>query len=92
MALGGAGRKTFRHLESSINSTMLMWADEISWAYPWVGGDNCIKCNEGNEVEAIFEMLQDTNLYDIYLHGVENCRRYEVNKYITEYIEPLINK
>lgn len=90
-ALAGAGRKTFRNLEASLNSAMLMWTDEIAWAYPWIGGYNCIKCKEGDEIACVFEMLGGRQaLYEIYRNGVETCRKYEVNRYVKEYIEPSI--
>lgn len=91
-ALAGAGRKTFRHLEASLNSTMLMWADEIAWAYPWLGGYNCIKCNEGSEIDCVFEVLNDPILYEIYLNGVDTCKRYEAHRYVKEHVESNIIK
>jgi hypothetical protein len=49
----GAGQKTFRAAEVSINSVMLMWEDNLFWAENWVHGVNCIKCKQGDEVETI---------------------------------------
>lgn len=90
-ALAGAGRKTFRHLESSSNSAMLMWQDEMKWAYDWIDGYNCIVSKEGEEIKTIFERLDHSSLYDVYCRGAETCRKYEVNRYIKEYIEPIIH-
>lgn len=93
IALPGAGVKTFRHVESSFNSSMVKYKDELAWAYPWVGGENCIECEEGKEVAAVYDAIENENqLYEIYRNGVENCSRYEVRRYVAEYILPKINQ
>lgn len=92
ISIAGAGRVCFRHCEAPINSVMYMWEDEIKWAYEWVHSVNCIKSKEGNEIETIIGALQNHNLYDIYLAGTENVKKYQVNNYINNYILPIINK
>jgi hypothetical protein len=87
---GGAGRVCFRHTEASVNSVMAMWQDDIAWAYPWIHNVNCIRCEEGNEIEAIVEALANPDLYEIYLNGVANCEKYYLPNYIKNYIEPTI--
>ena len=86
----GAGRKCFRHTESSVNSVMAMWDDGLEWSFDWVNNVNCIKCEEGKEIEAIAEALGNPYLYEIYLAGVEQCRRYYLPNYI-EHLEKIIN-
>jgi hypothetical protein len=89
----GAGRGCFRHAESPINSVMLMWNDWIAWPYEWKEGENCLKCYEGFEIQAIIKALnQPDKLYEIYLSGVETCKKYYWENYINDYILPLINK
>jgi hypothetical protein len=88
----GAGRKTFRHLEASVNSAMLTWEDNFAWAYPWVHGENCIKCEQGKEVETIIEWLGKKELYDAYIECVHNANRYRPETYIPNYIEKKINE
>ena len=88
----GAGRKCFRHMEASMNSTMLMWEDEIAWTYEWEHNANCLISKEGEEIETIQQALNNPDLYEIYLAGVENCRKYELNTYINNYILPAIEK
>lgn len=93
LALPGAGLKTFRHVESSFNSAMAKYKDELAWAYQWIGGENCIECEEGKEVAAVYDAIESENqLYEIYRNGVENCSRYEVRRYVAEYILPKINQ
>jgi len=75
IAMPGAGIKTFRHCESPINSVMVKWKDYLAWAYPWVGGENCIETEDGKEIESIEQASENPNLYDIYKAGVENCQR-----------------
>lgn len=86
----GAGRVCFRHTEVSMNSVMLMWEDDIKWSFDWVHGRNCIKAQEGEEIEAIVEALDNPTLHDIYKAGVETCRQYHIDNY-KKHIENLIN-
>ena len=87
IALPGAGVKTFRHTESSYNAVMLKWPDNLAWAYPWVDGVNCLIAGEGGEIDAVFAAK---NLYETYCSGVENCRKYQVNNYVNNYLNPLL--
>lgn len=93
ISIAGAGRTCFRHAESPVNSVMLMWEDEIAWnkGMEWVHNENCIKCKQGEEVEAIVEALKNPNLYDIYLAGMINVDKYRFNNYLP-YLENIINK
>lgn len=90
LALGGAGSKTFRHMESSINAAMLMWHEHLAWTYEW-NNQNSIQCVNGKEIETIIKSLQNENLYDIYCNGVENCRKYYLPNYIA-HLEKTINE
>lgn len=87
----GAGRKTFRAAEVSANSVMLMWEDNMAWGAEWVGGFNCIKCRQGEEVEGI-EFWTQKNLYPLYVEGVKTWHKYYTKNYISNYIEPIINE
>lgn len=91
IALPGAGIKTFRHCEASLNSVMVKWKDNLAWAYPW-DETNCILTEEGKEIESVEQAVNNPNLYDIYRAGTENCQRYQINNYINNYINPLIAK
>ena len=88
----GAGRKTFRHLESSTNAVMLMYEDRLSWAYEWEHGVNCLKCEPTKELETIYDYFNQKDLYDIYRNGVETADKYRVQNYLNNYIQPLIDK
>lgn len=90
MALPGAGLKTFRHSESPINSVMVKYRDNLSWSFPW-DESNCILCDEGKEIEAIEEALQDEYLYDVYLEGVKQIDKYRLPNYIA-HLESKINE
>lgn len=91
ISMPGAGRVCFRHTESPLNAVMLMVDDGIKWSYDWVHNVNCLKSEQGGEIETIIEALKNPNLYDIYLAGVENCKKYYIDTYISEYINPIIN-
>lgn len=80
IALPGAGVKTFRHVESSVNSVMLKWKDNLAWSFPW-DSSNCIECEPGREIATIEEALQDEYLYEVYLEGTANAARYQVPNY-----------
>ena len=87
----GAGRKCFRHTEASVNSVMAMWDDGIEWTYPWIDNVNCIKCEEGKEIDTIAEALRNPYLYDIYREGIKTAELYHLPNYI-KYIESKINE
>lgn len=91
LALWGAGRKTFRHMEASYNAAMLTWNDNLAWTFPWVDGFNCIMAHNGDEVATINRFLDNPNLYDIYRNGVETSRLYFIDNY-TKHIEKLIQE
>ena len=83
IAMPGAGWKTFRHCESSFNSVMIKWADELAWSFPWVDLSNCLDTVEGDEINEIQGAItRDVNLYEIYKAGLANCKRYQIDNYI----------
>ncbi len=90
ISVGGCGRHCFRDSESSMNSVMFRWEDGIKFSYPWVHNVNCIKSEPGKELETIMAALNNPNLYDIYVGGVENCQNYVLANYVKNYIEPII--
>lgn len=90
ISVGGCGRHCFRHSESPMASIMYLWNDGIKYSYPWVHNVNCIMSEQGKELETIIEAMNNPNLYDIYVAGVKNCKKYSLNNYVKNYIEPLI--
>lgn len=92
ISISGAGRHCFRHAESPMASVMYMWDSGIKYSYPWIHNVNCIMSEQGRELETITEALNNPNLYDIYLAGVNNCMNYYLPNYIKNYIEPIIDK
>lgn len=81
IALPGAGWKTFRHTESSYNSVMIKWKDELAWSYPWLSLVNCIDTSEGDEINRIAFWGDQEKLYEIYKAGVANCKKYQIDNY-----------
>jgi hypothetical protein len=79
----GAGRKCFRHTEASVNSVMAMFDDGIEWTWKWEDQKNCIKCEEGKEIETIVEALRNPYLYDIYREGIKTAEMYYLPNYIS---------
>lgn len=91
ISIAGAGRNCFRHSESPVNSTMLMWDDELAWHQKdWVHGVNCFKCDEGTEIQAAWDAYHDPNIYEIYKVGVETVDKFRVQNYART-IENIIN-
>lgn len=92
LCLPGAGVKCFRHSESPVNSVMVLQYDNLAWSYKWENGFNCIRAFDGMEIETIENALQRNDLYDIYREGMNTVDKYRVNRYISEYILPNIEK
>jgi len=92
ISIAGAGRNCFRHAESPINSVMLMWNDELAWHQKdWFDGYNCIKCEEGEEIQAIVRALHNPDeLYMMYRNGVATIDKFRVDNYV-KYLENTIN-
>lgn len=91
--LFGAGKKCFRMSEASSSSVMIMQHSDLAYTYEWLDGINCSKFSTDNpDVEIIRNALTDRNIYDIYREGVETCKKYQLNRYISEYIEPTIKQ
>jgi hypothetical protein len=102
ISLFGAGKKCFRHAEASYNCVM---AHEnpasVQWSHPWISGQNCIGLDyvygedaDESGVLQLYEWLRvnQGSLYDIYLKGVENNRRYHNTTYAREYLWPKIQE
>jgi hypothetical protein len=85
----GAGFKCFRTGEAGINSTLTMHKNNYAWAYGFTE-ENCILVDHGKEIEGIEEALKREDLYEVYRNGIENCSKYKLSRYISEYIEPII--
>lgn len=92
VSMPGCGNKCFRTTgEAPISSVMVMKEDGMRYSYPWKHNENCIKfVSFGKEVETIESALVNPNLYEIYLKGVETAKKYFIDNYIADYIEPTI--
>jgi hypothetical protein len=96
ISMGGAGSKCFRDYESSYNSVMARQENPLEWSYTWIDGVNSIKLpkrendvliDENKSYEKIMDWLnKPTELYDMYLKGIENSQKYEANNYSKNYI------
>jgi hypothetical protein len=92
VSLWGAGRKCFRHTESPVNSIMVCQEDDFAWTHEWIHGVNCLKfANESMMVNELEAFLKRGDLYQIYCEGVETCRKYQMDNYIS-HLEKLINE
>ena len=92
ISMPGAGTCCFRHTEASANAIMLMKDDKMAWSFPWLANDNCLKFERfGDEITTALNGLNSPQLYDIYLRGVENCKKYFLPNYIN-HIEQKIKK
>lgn len=93
ICVAGAGRNCFRHLEVPVNSVMMMWEDNTAWHQKdWVHGENCIKCEQGTEIETAVEWLKrPERLYKIYLNGMQTVDKFRFDNFIP-HLENIINK
>ena len=91
ISLWGAGKKCFRMTESSMNSVMVMPEDNLAYTYEWVHGGNCLKLDHNVDfVQQINDFTKRDDLYEIYVNGVETCRKYHIDNYV-KHIETTIN-
>ena len=88
--MAGAGVKTFRHAEASYNAVMLKWEDELAWSYQW-NMTNSIRSEKQSEIEDVLWHINNSTLYDIYCNGIENCRRYQADNYVRDYLNPILS-
>lgn len=86
----GAGFKCFRHNEAPVNSVMVTTKNKYAWCFPW-DETNCILINEGNEISEIDLALLRTDLYEVYLNGLNNVDNYRLKNFIP-YLENKINQ
>lgn len=96
ISMNGAGKKCFRHSESSYNSVMALQETGLEWTYPWIDYENAIVLpNRDNTDKAGLPLIDESlayqklmmnigepeRLYKMYLNGIDNWNNYEVNKY-----------
>jgi hypothetical protein len=94
ISMNGAGKKCFRHAETSYNSVMALQENNLEWSYPWGDGKNCIELPNNNvlidEHKSYYKIMSWLNkpeeLFEVYMHGIANWRNYEVNSYSKNYI------
>lgn len=108
VSMFGAGKKCFRHAESSYNCLMAQQApDTVQWSYPWVAGENCLQLPEGEKfvqdhwrkeeevaVDWLYQALrmEQGKLHPVYVNCVLNNRNYHNNTYAREWLLPKIQK
>jgi hypothetical protein len=70
-----------------------MWEDNLAWhKKEWIHCVNCIKCEQGKEIEMAVEWLDmPKNLYQVYLEGMKTVDKFRFEKFVP-YLENLINK
>jgi hypothetical protein len=89
LSWSGAGFKCFRTAEAPINSVMVMHKNNFEWTFGW-DETNCILVDYFKEIEQIEQALSREDLYYVYVKGVENCKKYQLENYIP-YLENIIN-
>jgi len=103
LSIWGVGRKCIRDSELSFSSVMALQQSNQYYSYPWIDNENCIIlpnkeiCNyEIDEKESIekivYYLQQPKKLYDIYLNGIENSKKYRVDNYLINYIIPKLEE
>ena len=77
---------------SALLAVMIKWQDSLAWSYPWVTCENCITTLDGNELNELTWALDTRNMYEIYKAGVANCKNYQIDLYVKNYIEKEISR
>lgn len=97
--LRGAGKKCMRDYEASGNSCAAFQSPEkLRWAYPWIGGVNCISLPDkgefldDTEAAALLNRwtLQPHLIYPIYTEGIRHRAQYYYQHYAINHLLPLI--
>jgi len=89
VAMPGDGVKTFRDAEASMNALMAKPADNLARAYPWTRANSLVMSPvESATVPDLMCELQRSDLYDIYVAGIQNACRYTPGHYIKNHIMP----
>jgi hypothetical protein len=86
----GAGKKCFRSAEAPLNAVMCMPKDNYAWTHEWKHDKNCVLFDNKEPMLMIAAAAMSNDLYDIYVNGVETCRKYYLPNYIN-HLEKLIN-
>jgi hypothetical protein len=96
ISLNGCGKRCFRHAESPYNTVMALQENGYPWSYSWIDGFNCIELPNRSDGTLIDEnrsymrlmhyLDRPQQLYDMYLHGTNNWKNYDVNNYSEDYI------
>ena len=90
ISMPGAGIVCFRHCEAPMNAVMLMKNDGMAFPFEWIDGKNCIMFPDfGTEIETAVEALSREDLYDMYVEGVENCRKYQLDNFTKHFSEKI---
>lgn len=96
IAMPGAGVKTFRDCEASTTSVMVLPETLVARAFPWNEENSVVAYgwpfsyghSAMNFIHKCRRAANNPNLYDIYLAGLENCRRYLPGYYFDNHIKP----
>jgi len=103
VSMAGCGQKTFRNAEIP-NSITAFPKDNLSWAYGYQDGMNCIRLSTGLgpdsithdkeniEVVEISNALKSADLYKLYLRAVYSADRMRPERYIPDYVMPWVEK
>jgi hypothetical protein len=92
VSLPGAGVKCFRDSEASCGSIPAFWNCGIARSYPWEAEKNCILLQPGIEWLDLCDVVQQDNLYDLYVAAQETIQKYSAPTYVRDYILPNIER
>lgn len=92
VSLPGFGLKCFRHAEAPVGAVMAMTDDPLAWSFPWECGVNCIAIPRVDFFPLLEEWTRADWLYDMYRASQETIDRYRPDRYVDEYLLPLIRE
>lgn len=104
ISMRGASQKCFRHAEAALNSVMAMQECTTEFAFPW-NKANCVvlpnlpkpTINPMYWIDApaalsALSAALASDLYSIYLAGLENAQHYKAKHYANEHWLPILRK
>ena len=96
--MNGAGVKTFRDAECAQDLLMARPYNLLAWTYPWDETNSIVlpDCQTVESAQKAIKVIMDSimrpDIYDIYMAGQDNARRYRHENYLRQHVQANVEK